>query len=267
MTAIPSKASFTGSTVTQGQFKTSLDTLNDYLTGLLGSDGTPATARTAQGVVNATPPTYAQVISALGYTPPQPAGTGASGTWPISISGNAATVGGYTASSFATAEYVNQCFSLFQSFGSLATGATRMVGSTSFMLWASYSSTQYARGVYYTNMFYMAAQGKSTVQVNVGNCRLTVWNYSPSKTMQINLSAVINFSSDDSYAFQIYKNGSYAASYGTYTARGVQSFNFGTFTVEPNTTCTFDLYGSILTGSGGDALIANSFTATYIQFV
>jgi len=85
--------------------------------------------------------------------------------------------------------------------------------------------------------------------------------------MQINLSAVINFSSDDSYAFQIYKNGSYAASYGTYTARGVQSFNFGTFTVEPNTTCTFDLYGSILTGSGGDALIANSFTATYIQFV
>ncbi len=49
MAAIPSKASFTGTTVTQGQFKTALDSLNDYLTGLLGSDGTAATARTASG--------------------------------------------------------------------------------------------------------------------------------------------------------------------------------------------------------------------------
>lgn len=69
MPALPSKASFTGSTVTQGQFKTALDSLNDYLTGLLGSDGTATTARTTLGVVNPTPPTYAQVISALGYTP------------------------------------------------------------------------------------------------------------------------------------------------------------------------------------------------------
>ena len=91
MAAIPSKASFTGTTVTQGQFKTALDSLNDYLTGLLGSDGTAATARTALGVINATAPTYAQVIAALGFTPPQPGGTGASGTWPISVSGNAAT--------------------------------------------------------------------------------------------------------------------------------------------------------------------------------
>jgi hypothetical protein len=57
MAAIPSKASFTGTTVTQGQFKTALDSLNDYLTGLLGSDGTAATARTALGVINATAPT------------------------------------------------------------------------------------------------------------------------------------------------------------------------------------------------------------------
>ena len=47
-----------------------------YLTGLLGSDGTAATARTALGVINATAPTYAQVIAALGFTPPQPGGTG-----------------------------------------------------------------------------------------------------------------------------------------------------------------------------------------------
>jgi len=153
MTAIPSKASLTGSTVTQGQFKTSLDTLNDYLTGLLGSDGTPATARTALGVINATAPTYAQVISALGYTPPQSGGTGASGTWPINISGNAATVGGASATSFATADFVNQSFSLFQTFGSLAAGASRTVGSPSYSIWSSYSSTQTSRGVYYTNMF------------------------------------------------------------------------------------------------------------------
>ena len=267
MTAIPSKASFTGSTVTQGQFKTSLDTLNDYLTGLLGSDGTPATARTALGVVNATPPTYAQVISALGYTPPQPAGTGASGTWPISISGNAATVGGYSASSFATAEYVNQCFSLFQNFGTLSAGGTRSTGSPSYYLWSSGVGSQYQRGVYYTNMFYVGYSGKTPYAINVGNCRITIYNYCATKSIQINLSAVINFASDDSYAFQIYKNGSYVASYGTYTARGVQSFNFGTFTAEPNTNTTFDLYGSILSGSGGDSLIPNSFTATYIQMI
>ena len=91
MTALPPKANLTGSAVTQGQFKTALDTVNDYLTGLLGTDGTPATARAALGVINASAPTYAQVIAALCFTPPQPGGTGASGTWPISVSGNAAT--------------------------------------------------------------------------------------------------------------------------------------------------------------------------------
>ena len=87
MTALPSKTSFTGSTVTQGQFKTALDNLNDFLSGLLGTDGTAASARAALGAIS----TYAQVISALGYTPPQPGGTGASGTWPVSVSGTAAT--------------------------------------------------------------------------------------------------------------------------------------------------------------------------------
>ena len=47
MTALPPKANLTGSAVTQGQFKTALDTVNDYLTGLRGADGTPATARAA----------------------------------------------------------------------------------------------------------------------------------------------------------------------------------------------------------------------------
>ena len=38
----------------------------------------------------------AQVSSALGYTPPQPNGTGASGTWPINVSGNASNITAYT---------------------------------------------------------------------------------------------------------------------------------------------------------------------------
>jgi hypothetical protein len=45
--------------------------------------------------------TSGQVTSALGYTPPQPNGTGASGTWGINISGNAATVtNGLTTSNY-----------------------------------------------------------------------------------------------------------------------------------------------------------------------
>jgi hypothetical protein len=116
-------------------------------------------------------------------------------------------------------------------------------------------------------MFYMASQGKSTVQVNVGNCRHTIWNYSTTKSMQINLTAVINFAADDTYGFQIRQNGSILGTYGTYSARGVQTYNFGTFTVPPNSTVTFDLYGSILSGSSGDSIYVNSFTATYIQFV
>ena len=89
MSALPSKASFTGSNVTQGQFKAALDTLNDYLAGLLGADGTPGTARAALGVINDAAPTFAQIVAALGYTPPPPGGSGSTGTWPINVSGNA----------------------------------------------------------------------------------------------------------------------------------------------------------------------------------
>ena len=45
--------------------------------------------------------TSSDVTTALGYTPPTPTGTGASGTWAINISGNAATVtNGLTTSNF-----------------------------------------------------------------------------------------------------------------------------------------------------------------------
>ena len=39
MPALPTSASFTGGSVTEGQFKASLTALRDYLSGLLGADG------------------------------------------------------------------------------------------------------------------------------------------------------------------------------------------------------------------------------------
>lgn len=49
MTAIPAKSAFTGSSVTEGEFKTALETLHDYLTGILGSAGTQAAALSMLG--------------------------------------------------------------------------------------------------------------------------------------------------------------------------------------------------------------------------
>lgn len=316
MPALPPISNFTGSTVTEGQFKTALTDLRAYLAGLLGTDGNAATALTTlgslgSGYVSKTT-TYTVVSSdrgrmidcsgtfTLNLTAAATLGAGFtiavrnSGTGVVNLDPSGAELidgvatvtlapgeaydlyctgtawrssGRVLTTSFATDEYVKQSFSLFQTYGSLTPGAAKSIGSTSYMIWSSYSSTQWSRGTYYTNMFYMAAQGKSSVQVNVGNCRHTIWNYSTTKSMQINLTAVINFAADDTYGFQIRQNGSIVGTYGTYSARGVQTYNFGTFTVPPNSTVTFDLYGSILSGSSGDSIYVNSFTATYIQFV
>lgn len=51
MTAIPAKSDFTGTSVTEGEFKTALETLHDYLTGQLGSAGTQAAAQSALGAL------------------------------------------------------------------------------------------------------------------------------------------------------------------------------------------------------------------------
>lgn len=51
MTAIPTKSALTGASVTEGEFKTALETLHDYLTGQLGSAGTQAAALAALGVL------------------------------------------------------------------------------------------------------------------------------------------------------------------------------------------------------------------------
>lgn len=51
MTAIPSKSSFTGASVTEGDYKTAFETMHDYLTGVLGAAGTQAAALATLGVL------------------------------------------------------------------------------------------------------------------------------------------------------------------------------------------------------------------------
>ena len=51
MPAIPSIASFTAASVTEGDFKTALSNLHLFLTGLLGTDGTQAGAQAAMGAI------------------------------------------------------------------------------------------------------------------------------------------------------------------------------------------------------------------------
>ena len=51
MPAIPSIASFTGASVTEGDFKTALSNLHLFLTGLLGTDGTQTGAQAAMGAI------------------------------------------------------------------------------------------------------------------------------------------------------------------------------------------------------------------------
>lgn len=51
MPAIPSIASFTGASVTEGEFKTALSNLHLFLTGLLGTDGTQAGGQAALGAL------------------------------------------------------------------------------------------------------------------------------------------------------------------------------------------------------------------------
>lgn len=51
MPALPPISNFTGSTVTEGQFKTALSDLRGYLAGLLGTDGAMATALATMGAL------------------------------------------------------------------------------------------------------------------------------------------------------------------------------------------------------------------------
>lgn len=49
MTALPAATDFTGAAITEAQFKTAITNLRAYLSGLLGTDGTAATAISTLG--------------------------------------------------------------------------------------------------------------------------------------------------------------------------------------------------------------------------
>jgi len=169
-------------------------------------------------------------------------------------------------STLASAEYVNQSFSLFQTFGSLSVGSAKSIGASNYRLWGSYTN-QAGRGTYYTNLFYTYGDTYNTYIANIGPCRVSVWNYSTSRSLQINLSLLVDASTDDTYAFQIRQNGNTVASFGNFTARNLQTYNFGEYTVPPNSKVDFDLYGSVLNGSSSDSLYIRAFTGSFVQFV
>lgn len=65
MPQIPAKANFTDSAVTEGGFRSAFDQLHDFLTGMLGSDGTPSAARSQLGLKDAATKTAAELNYAL----------------------------------------------------------------------------------------------------------------------------------------------------------------------------------------------------------
>ena len=91
--------------------------------------------------------TSGQVTTALGYTPPTPTGTGASGTWGINISGNAGTVtnGVYTSGSYSNPSWITSISGSIVS-GNISGNAANITGTYS----GSISSSQVTTALGYT---------------------------------------------------------------------------------------------------------------------
>ena len=83
-TSLPPAGNFTAANTTQGQFKTSLTNLIAFLTCIIGTDGTTATAKTTLGLATvATSGSYTDLSSKPASLPPSgPAGGDLSGTYP-----------------------------------------------------------------------------------------------------------------------------------------------------------------------------------------
>lgn len=94
MTALPASSDFTGSTVTEGQFKAALTGLRDFLSGLLGTDGVNATALAALGALGsgyaAKTAAYTVVVGDRGKL------IAASGTWTLSLPAAATAGSGFS---------------------------------------------------------------------------------------------------------------------------------------------------------------------------
>jgi len=170
-------------------------------------------------------------------------------------------------------DYVNQKFSLLQNFGAISNSPFKSIGGLGQWIWSNLTLDQSVRGTYYKTRMTLVATGvdyngdPTYLPMAVGNCRLAIQNLSTVKVLQVSLSGVIDFQSDDTYAFKVKANDVEVGSFGPYTARGIQTYNFGTISVPANSTVNIDLYGTILAGSNVDSLYVNAFTATFLQFV
>lgn len=94
MTALPTSTAFTGSTVTEAQFKAAITAQRDFLSGLFGSDGTVATALASLGALLsayvAKTAAYTVVVGDRGKL------IAASGTWTLSLPAAATTGLGFS---------------------------------------------------------------------------------------------------------------------------------------------------------------------------
>ncbi len=94
MTAIPAASEFTGSTITEAQFKTAQTNLLSFLSGLLGSDGTFATALSTLGALGGKASTKTGAYTLLSVD----RGTVflCSGTWTLTLTAAATLANGFT---------------------------------------------------------------------------------------------------------------------------------------------------------------------------
>lgn len=94
MATLPASVDFTDASTTEAEFKTAIGQQRDFLAGLLGTDGTPATARTALGVSTGT-------VTSVSGTAPVSVATGTT-TPVISMAAATASVNGYMTSTYAS---------------------------------------------------------------------------------------------------------------------------------------------------------------------
>lgn len=94
MTSLPASSDFTGGAVTEGQFKTALTGLRDFLSGLLGADGVNATALATLGALGAgyaaKTAAYTVVVGDRGKV------LNCSGTWTLSLPAAATAGAGFS---------------------------------------------------------------------------------------------------------------------------------------------------------------------------